>query len=323
LYLNYYRLVCEPFDITPDPAFLYLSPSHKEALGSIICGEQMRKGVIVVTGEVGTGKTTIIRTFLRHMNRSRTRVVYILNPFVTFEEILDECLRVLETETPAQTINEKLRVVSNALIQHYSAGQNVVLIIDEAQNMSIETLKQIRMLSNLETTKDKLLQIVLVGQPELNPILELDDMKPFKQRIAARATLSPLTFKESLEYLQHRLLLSQQPSPTPIFRKSALKRIARYAQGVPRVMNVIGHQALVAGFGSQEKLIGASLVNDVIADYTGHPRRKHRSASTWAMALWCLFLTAALILFVVVSQVGLSTLLATVKNWSHHLIGNP
>ncbi len=321
MYLNYYRLVCEPFDITPDPAFLYLSPSHKEALGSIICGEQMRKGVIVVTGEVGTGKTTIIRTFLRHMNRSRTRVIYILNPFVTFEEILDECLSVLEVETSTQTVNEKLRGVSNALIQHYSAGQNVVLIIDEAQAMSVETLKQIRMLSNLETTKDKLLQIVLVGQPELNQILELDDMKPFKQRIAARATLSPLTFKESLEYLQHRLSLSQD-TPAPIFRKSALKRIARYAQGVPRVMNVIGHQALVAGFGSQEKIIGADLVADVIADYTGHPR-KRRSASNWAMAIWCLFLTAALILFVVVSQVGLSSLLTTVKSWSHHLIGNP
>ncbi len=321
MYLNYYRLVCEPFDITPDPAFLYLSPSHKEALGSIICGEQMRKGVIVVTGEVGTGKTTIIRTFLRYMNRSRTRVIYILNPCVTFEEILDECLRVLEDSTPAETVNEKLRVVSNALIQHYTAGQNVVLIIDEAQNMPIETLKRVRMLSNLETTKDKLLQIVLVGQPELNQILELDDMKPFKQRIAARATLSPLTFKESLEYLQHRLLLSQDSS-TPIFKKRALKRIAQYAQGVPRVMNVIGHQALVAGFGSQEKVIGVNIVTDVIADYTGHPR-KRRTTSNWGMAMWCLFLTAALILFVVVSQVGLSSLLEILRNWGNNLIGNP
>jgi general secretion pathway protein A len=322
VYLNYYRLVCEPFDITPDPAFLYLSPSHKEALGSIICGEQMRKGVIVVTGDVGTGKTTIIRTFLRHMNRSRTRVIYILNPCVTFEEILDECLRVLEEETPAETtINEKLRIVSNALIQHYTAGQNVVLIIDEAQNMPVETLKRVRMLSNLETTKDKLLQIVLVGQPELNQILELDDMKPFKQRIAARATLSPLSFKESMEYLQHRLLLSQDTS-TPIFKKSALKRIAQYAQGVPRVMNVIGHQSLVAGFGSQEKIIGAGIVADVIADYTGHPR-KRRTVSSWGMTLWCLFLTTALILFVVVSQVGFSSLLTTLQTWGNRLIGNP
>jgi general secretion pathway protein A len=322
LYLNYYRLTCEPFDITPDPAFLYLSPSHKEALGSIICGEQMRKGVIVVTGEVGTGKTTIIRTFLRHMNRSKTRVIYILNPCVTFEEILDECLRALEVETSEQTVNEKLRLVSNSLIEHYAAGQNVVLIIDEAQNMPVETLKRVRMLSNLETTKDKLLQIVLVGQPELNQILELDDMKPFKQRIAARATLSPLTPQESLEYLQHRLLLAQDSSPAPIFKKSALKRIALFAQGVPRVMNVIGHQALIAGFGTQEKIIGPDIVADVIADYTGRPR-KRRTSSNWAMVIWCLFLTVALILFVIVSQVGFSPLLDTLRDWGNRLVGNP
>ncbi|MDH3772231.1 MAG: AAA family ATPase, partial [Nitrospirota bacterium] len=177
MYLAYYGLQREPFHTTPDPSFLFLSPSHKEALGAIIYGVEKRKGFIAIIGEVGTGKTSILRAYLERKAPQKQKTIYIFNPVLSFHELLIAIFRGLELVPRHDDVPEMVNQLHEALVAEFQAGGTVVLAIDEAQNMPVETLENLRMLSNLETSTDKLIQIILLGQPELDSLLKQSSLR--------------------------------------------------------------------------------------------------------------------------------------------------
>ncbi len=302
MYLEYYGLLKEPFHITPDPDFLYMSPSHREAFAALVYGVEQRKGFIAMTGEVGAGKTTILRAFTKRVDANAVRPVYLFNPALTFHELLIMTMRGLGlTPDTAHSAAELLDQLNWALIEEYRAGHNVVLLVDEAQNMPVETLEQMRMLSNLETANDKLLQIVLVGQPELEDKLNLHELRQLKQRCAVRSIVKPLTRDESAEYIKHRLHMAGCPRDE-VFSPAALRAIISNANGSPRTLNILCDNAMIAGFGSQQTLISAAIVRSVIRDM-GATSRSKPQAPRWA---WGAAIAAGgIIIGAVVSQVGL------------------
>jgi len=289
MYKDFYRLNREPFHITPDPEFLFLSPSHKQALGSIIYGVKNRKGFVVITGEVGVGKTTILRSYLEQAANQNTKIIYIFHANVTFRNLLRTIYKELGLHPKADDVVEMLNDLYQILMEEYKQGNTVLLIVDEAQNMPIETLESLRMLSNLETSKDKLLQIVLVGQVEFEEILDLYKLRQLKQRIVIRSTILQLSDKESMAYIKHRLTKAAS-NGNSIFTRGALKRIIREAQGVPRNLNILCDNALITGLGYKRNPVNAKIVNEVIADFSGKERP---SLVNWIIP------PAAIVLFIV------------------------
>ncbi|GIX47999.1 MAG: hypothetical protein KatS3mg131_2210 [Candidatus Tectimicrobiota bacterium] len=286
MYLEFYELHKAPFHITPDPEFLFLSPSHKAALGAIIYGIEERQGFVAITGEVGLGKTTLLRSYLERVDPRTLKTIYIFNANIAFPELLRLVAREFGLEAEGEDPFALLQRLQQALVEEYQRGRNVALIIDEAQNMPVETLENLRLLSNLETATEKLLQIVLVGQPELEHKLARSELRQLKQRIVIHATLQPLTPEESLAYIRHRLA-KVTTSPTPIFSKRALKCIVEHARGTPRLLNILCTNALIAGFGYRQRPIRARTVRQVIAELEGRrlPRRAWAVAATAAGVL--------------------------------------
>jgi len=268
MYASYYKLRKEPFHITPDPEFLFLSPSHKEALGSIIYGVGHKKGFIQITGEVGVGKTTILRSYLEDIDRSKLKILYVFNSNVSFHGLLKTMFRELGiidlTNDPVEMVNQ----LHFRLIEEYQQGITVVLIIDEAQNMPVETLESIRMLSNLETSTDKLIQIVFSGQPEFERKLELKELRQLRQRIAVKTTINPLTQEESRDYILHRLTKVGSGNAS-LFTKGALLKIVREARGIPRVINILCENAFITAMGYRQGRITSRIANEVVADFAG------------------------------------------------------
>jgi len=265
MYLSFYGLKKEPFHTTPDPNFLYLSPSHKEAMGAIIYGIEKRKGFIAIFGEVGVGKTTIIRAYLEKTSDRKQKTVYILNPVVSFHGLLTDIFRSLELVPSHDDSAEMVNQLQEALIREYRSDSTVVLVIDEAQNMPVQTLEQLRLLSNLETSTDKLIQIVLIGQPELKTLLDHPSLKSLQQRIALRATIQPLKEKESQAYIEHRVALASATG-APLFTQGALKLIIRKSEGIPRRLNILCDNALITGYGRQRKPVSISEVREILSD---------------------------------------------------------
>ncbi|MGM0646732.1 MAG: AAA family ATPase [Thermodesulfobacteriota bacterium] len=307
MYLRHFGLTREPFHITPDPRFFYLSPSHKEAFAALIYGIRNRKGFLAVIGEVGLGKTTVLRTFLQQRGpQQHIKTVFIFNPNVTFKGLLhimyDELGLEMPGSNPPRTMNadkeghdqadelfELVHTLHMAIMQDYTAGSTVVLVIDEAQNMPVQTLEQLRMLSNLETATDKLLQIVLIGQPELEKTLNRPELRQLKQRIAIRSILRPLSKAQSRQYIQHRLHKAGAEDRR-LFTRAALNTICRKANGTPRRINILCDNALITAFGYGKAKVTAPIVREVDADLAGrrfHPRRR------WLGALALLLLVAA------------------------------
>jgi general secretion pathway protein A len=268
MYRSYYSLQREPFHITPDPEFLFLNESHQEALGSLIYGIEKRKGFIAITGGIGLGKTTIVRSYLESKDDSRLKIIYVFNANVTFTELLKTILQELNIDNDDHDIFRMVNRLHFALIKEYEAGNNVVIIIDEAQNMPTETLENLRMLSNLETSTDKLVQMVFVGQQEFDVLLNKQELRQLKQRIAIRTSIQPLSRRESHEYINHRLKLAGLRDG-PVFTLAAMERIVREAKGVPRTINILCDNALITGFGYEQKPVGLKTVNEVISDFRG------------------------------------------------------
>ncbi len=289
MYENFYNLKKGPFHITPDPEFLFLSPSHKQALGSIIYGVKNRKGFVVITGEVGVGKTTILRSYLETVANQNTKVIYIFNASVTFRNLLRTIYKELGLHAKTDDVVEMLNGLYQVLMEEYRQGHTVLLIVDEAQNMPIETLENLRMLSNLETSKDKLLQIVLIGQQEFEETLNLFKLRQLKQRIVIRSTILPLTEKESTAYIKHRLGKAAS-NGSPVFTRGAMRRIVREAEGIPRNLNILCDNVLITGFGYKRKPVNTKIVNEVIADFRGAEKP---SLLKWVVP------PAALLLFIV------------------------
>jgi len=281
MYASFYGLKQEPFNVTPDPEFLFLSPSHKEALGSIIYGVKQRKGFIVVTGEVGVGKTTILRSYLEGVNRRQLKVIYVFNPGLTFRSLLQTIGQELGIDVRTPDVTTLVSRLHLKLIEVYMRGKNVALLIDEAQNVPVETLENLRMLSNLETSKDKLIQIVLIGQPEFETALRREELRQLRQRVAVHCSVSPLSRRESLAYIDHRLSRAGMKEGAPVFTPGALKKIVRHAKGIPRVINIVADNALVTGFGYRKKRVPPDIVDEVIFDLDG--RRSPRGRG-WVFA---------------------------------------
>jgi general secretion pathway protein A len=291
MYLEFYGLKEKPFNATPDPKFLYLTPGHREALAQLIYGVREHKGFIVLTGEVGTGKTTLLQTLLQKLD-SNTAVAFVFNSTLSFEDILEYVLEDYGIGKAGTTAAQRLVALSHFLIERRRAGQNTVLIIDEAQNLDAKTLEQIRLLSNFETPTDKLLQILLVGQPELKDKLQLPQLRQLKQRISLRCAIPPMTSEETRDYIRTRLRIAGARDLN-IFADAAVRRIAEYAGGIPRIVNIVCDHALLIGYADQIRQVRREIVERAIKYLEdGELPSRQRSAtpfwrrqvSRWAVA---------------------------------------
>jgi len=277
MYLDFYGLREKPFNPTPDPKFLYLTPSHREALAQILYGVQEGKGFIVLTGEVGTGKTTLIQTLLRRLDE-KTEVAYIFNSKLPFDSLVEYMLRDFGITEDLTSVSQRLFALNNFLIERRRAGQNTVLIIDEAQNLDPPALEQVRLLSNFETATDKLLQIFLAGQPELQSKLDLPELRQLKQRISLRCVIRPLTAEETRDYIQHRLRIAGGRR-NDIFSDGAVNRITRYSGGIPRLVNIVCDHALLFGYAELKRRIDEETIEQVIA-YVEQGERPQKRVKT-------------------------------------------
>lgn len=245
MYSDFYGFREAPFNITPDPRFLFFSDRHREAFNHILFGIRERKGFIQITGEVGAGKTTVCRAILEELGPG-VRTALILNPYLSGSQLLRTLLTELGLPAPEDKV-ECLQVLNQFLLDQLVLGQDVVLFIDEAQDLADEVLEEVRLLSNLETDQRKLLQIVLVGQPELREKLNAHRLRQLRQRITVRYHLAPLTREEMERYIEHRLHVAGA-NGAPTFSRWALGTIYRYSKGIPRLVNAVCDKALLCGF---------------------------------------------------------------------------
>ncbi|MGA1462292.1 MAG: AAA family ATPase [Steroidobacteraceae bacterium] len=271
MYEQFFGLTEKPFAITPDPRYLFLSERHSEALAHLTYGVQEAGGFIQLTGEVGTGKTMTVRSLLQQLPPNCDMAV-ILNPRVTPAEFLlaicDE-LQLYVPEGTGQSVKAIVDLLTQFLIDAHSRGRRVVVMVDEAQNLSPEVLEQVRLLTNLETSTQKLLQIILVGQPELRELLERNDLRQLAQRITGRYHLESLTRAEAIAYVRHRLRVAGAAGE--IFTPAALRELHRLSGGIPRMINVIGDRALLGAFAREEQRVGPALVRAAAGEVFGRP----------------------------------------------------
>jgi general secretion pathway protein A len=266
MYREHFGLVRDPFNVTPDPAFLYLSRSHQEALAQLVYGVKSRKGFVVLTGEVGTGKTTLLHALLHELN-GNAQTAFIFNTIANQKDLLRtvcEDFRLTAPETEAKEIHDYISLLNRFLLESYQKGGNCVLIIDEAQNLSAEVLDSVRLLSNFETAEDKLLQILMVGQPELSARLNAPQLRQVKQRVALRHNLRPLTLTECIEYVGRRLEIA---GGTPsIFTGAALRTIYAYSGGTPRVINILCDNSMLTAYALNRKRVEEYMIREVAED---------------------------------------------------------
>ena len=304
MYLNFYGLKERPFDTTPDPRFLYPTPAHREALARLVYGIQQNKGFIALTGEVGTGKTTLLHALLQRLDDS-TAVAFLFNSTLSFDGVLEYMLEEFGIGKTAVTPAQRLFALNNFLVERRRVGQNTVLILDEAQNLDPKTLEQIRLLSNFESSSEKLLQILMVGQPELRTKLNLPELRQLKQRIALSSTIRPLTPKEVHECIRTRLRIAGA-SDLNLFSDRAVARIADYTGGVPRLVNILCDHCLVIGYAEQERRIDTQIVGQAIESLEegSLPKKQGRgvlSRRRMAPVRWAVTVLAGLLLGTVVS----------------------
>jgi general secretion pathway protein A len=294
MYSRFYGFTTEPFQNTPDLDFLFLSPNHKEALACIEYGIKQRKGFIAITGEAGVGKTVILRSYLTKVDANTQKTIYVLNPKVTFDSLLTIILKELHAEPVAGPTTQKLNQLHEVLIAEYRNDHTVVLIIDEAQNIPLETLESIRVLSNLETATEKLIQMVLVGQPDLDALLNRSELRQVRDRIVLRARIAPLTKTESEEYIDHRLSLVSR-EPRTVFSKPALDRIVKSANGIPRRLNILCDAVLITGFQYRQATISGGIAKEAIDAFNGSNRSQpaRRLQPRYAVGMLSLVLAVA------------------------------
>ncbi len=268
MYETFYSLKQKPFSITSNPSFLYLSPKHKEALAHLQYGIRERVGFIEITGEVGTGKTTICRALLNQLD-DRVKTAFIFNSNLTGKQLMETILEDLGIAPLKKGPGGLFSELNRFLIEQLALGNNVVLIIDEAQNLSKKMLEQVRMLSNLEADNQKLLQIVLVGQPELREKLKSPDLRQLRQRIAVRCHIEALSFDDLGNYIAHRLRLAGANGSGPAFSDEAMQEIFRYSGGIPRLINVLCDKTLLMGYVRDQRSIDADIVRSCINEIEG------------------------------------------------------
>jgi general secretion pathway protein A len=264
VYCNFYGLKERPFNVTSDPAFFFLSRKHKEALSHLLYGTAHRKGIIVLTGEIGTGKTTLCRFFLNQLSKN-VKTAFILNPHFSEAQLLEAIIKDFGISTKNNSRLGLVWALNQFLLRETESGNNIILIIDEAQNLKPHLLEQVRLLSNLETEKDKLLQVVLVGQPELNHRLNLYDLRQLRQRIMVRYHITPLEIDEIKDYINHRLNIAGSADRIR-FTDEAIGIISNFSSGVPRLINMVCDRALLAGFVAETNIIDLNIIKKCVEE---------------------------------------------------------
>jgi general secretion pathway protein A len=266
MYKEFFGLRANPFNVNPDPRYLFLTRHTEEALACLTYGIQSRKGFVLLTGEVGTGKTTLINKLLEWLRAQQVPTAFVFNSRMNVPQFLDYMMADFGIPCESRSKSQILMRLYNWLLERYRAGDTAVLIVDEAQNLADEVLEEIRMLTNLETFTEKLLQIVLVGQTELEQKLKQPHLRQLRQRLTLRAKTHPLSAEESKAYIQQRLRIAGS-NGQPVFDADALAAIHRYSSGIPRVVNLICEHCLVSAFVDQQKVVGPTIVDAVARDF--------------------------------------------------------
>jgi|SRR5579871_185539 len=268
MYKAFYNLKRNPFEITPDPSFLFATKKHNEALASLYYGVKRRKGFVVLTGEVGTGKTLLVRCLLQILSIANVSYAYVFNPRLNSQEFLQYIAGDFGLPTAGKSKSELLLEISTYVIgRHKRSGATTVLVVDEAHHLSADLLEEIRLLTNLETPEHKLLQILLVGQPELDYKLDSVELRQLKQRIALRAHLMPLNLEETEGYVQRRLKQAGHANPAALFPRETITELRRVSRGFPRLINTVCENALIQGYAWQAKVITPEIIEEIAADF--------------------------------------------------------
>lgn len=275
MYLEFYGLAEKPFATTPDPRFLFLTRRHRDALARLTYGVQEKKGFVVLTGEVGTGKTTLVRSLLTQLDPT-IAVAFVFNSTLPFEGLLEHILEEFGISERTATLSQRLLALNRFLSERSLAGRQTLLVVDEAQNLSVESLEQIRLLSNFETASDKLVQILLVGQPELEDKLELPELRQLDQRIELRIDIEPLSPAEMSDYIKSRLQTAGARDVN-LFTGNAPALIAAATNGIPRLINILCDHCLLIGYADQKRRIGGDTVREALESL--HIRRRRRSTA--------------------------------------------
>jgi general secretion pathway protein A len=293
MYESFYGLKENPFNVTPNPEFIYLGENHREALAQLLYGVREKKGFIVITGEVGTGKTTLVHYLLEKMDgNGHTRTAFLFNPRLTVNDFIQYILKDLGVRVQGETKGEYLHNLHRYLLNAYRKDERVVLIVDEAHSLDPELLEEIRLLSNLETSKSKLIQIVLIGQPELDRTLSRPEFRQLRQRINLRYYLPPLSEKETREYIEKRLRIAgAKESP---FTDKAIKEVYMRSGGIPRLINILCDNALLNGFALDQKKVDERSVKEVAKDL----KLGKKSRRVWIRLLSGIAIAVGILIFI-------------------------
>lgn len=266
MYKSFFGLKENPFNANPDPRYLYYTKEIEEALSGLQYGVQNRKGFITLTGEVGTGKTTLVNRLLDWLHNQRVRTAFLFNSRMNSSQLLDFILAEFGIVCESRSKSQQLMKLNSWLLDRYRAGETAVVIIDEAQNLTYPVLEEIRLLTNLETSTEKLLQIVLSGQPELEERLKLPEVRQLRQRIMLRCKTTPLTKEQVSDYMMERLRIAGAGTE-PIFSRPAIEAVHKYSVGIPRVINLLCEHSLINAYVEQQRPISAKIVEDVAHEF--------------------------------------------------------
>jgi general secretion pathway protein A len=267
MYKQFFGLARNPFEISPDPFFYHPTPRHNEALANLHYGVGRRKGFIVITGEVGTGKTLLVRCLLAELRKNNIAFAYVFNPLLPVVEFFQYIMADFGLPYAGRTKTEMLLDLNRFLIQRHARGLITALVVDEAQALRTDLLEEIRLLTNLETSQQKLLQIVLMGQPELEMVLDSPELRQLKQRVALRCQLQPLDEQQTRAYVLSRLERAGAPADPPIFSEDGLNKIFEYSRGIPRIINNLCENSMVSAFSQETRPVTGEIITDVAADF--------------------------------------------------------
>jgi general secretion pathway protein A len=280
MYKRFYNLQRNPFEITPDPSFLFATKKHNEALAALYYGVKRRKGFVVMTGEVGTGKTLLVRCLLQVLHRANVAYAYVFNPRLSPMEFLQYVAGDFRLPTAGKSKSDLLLDLSSFVIARHQRNLTTVLVVDEAHHLSADVLEEVRLLTNLETPEEKLLQILLIGQQELDGKLDSHDLRQLKQRIALRSHLGALDLEETQGYIFCRLQLAGSTNPAELFPMETILEVHRQSQGFPRLINTLCENALIHGYSNQSRSISPEVIAEIATDFRLNVRHSSIADST-------------------------------------------